>query len=92
MAGGKIQSISLARVPFDDAQLKHLETLAELEKLNLDGSDVSDAGLEAVGRLSNLRELSLSFTSISDRGLAYLAPLTPASIKRRTFELRFLFF
>src|SRR3954452_7568237 len=37
MAEGKIQSISLARVPFDDARLKHLEKLAGLEKLNLDG-------------------------------------------------------
>ena len=44
MADGKIQSISLARVPFDDAQLKHLAKLTGLEKLNLDGTDVSDLG------------------------------------------------
>src|SRR3954449_2224076 len=71
MAEGKIQSISLARVPFDDAQIKHLGQLAGLEKLNLDGTDVSDLGLETLGKLSTLRELSLSFTSVSDRGLAY---------------------
>src|SRR5438552_4755554 len=75
MAEGKIQSISLARVPFNDAQLKHLEKLAGLEKLNLDGTDASDLGLETLGKLASLRDLSLSFTSVSDRGLAYLAPL-----------------
>jgi NAD(P)-dependent dehydrogenase (short-subunit alcohol dehydrogenase family) len=46
MAEGRIQSISLARVAFDDSQLKHLEKLTGLEKLNLDGTDVSDLGLE----------------------------------------------
>src|SRR5205823_3627177 len=46
MAEGKIRSISLARVPFDDTQLKNLETLAALEQLNLDGTDVSDMGHE----------------------------------------------
>src|SRR5436305_976797 len=75
MAVGKIQSISLARTPFDDGQLKHLEKLTGLEKLNLDGTDVSDLGLETLGKLRNLRELSLSFTSVSDRGLGYLGPL-----------------
>ena len=62
-------------MPFNDAQLKNLAKLTGLEKLNLDGTDISDLGLETVGKLANLRELSLSFTSVSDRGLAYLAPL-----------------
>ena len=52
MADGRIQSIALARMPFDDAQLKHLAKLTALEKLNLDGTDISDLGLETIGKLA----------------------------------------
>src|SRR5262249_53461683 len=51
MVASRIQSISLARVAFTDEPLKHLEPLSALEKLNLEGTDVSDLGLESVGRL-----------------------------------------
>jgi hypothetical protein len=44
VTGGKVQSISLARVAFNDAQLKYLGRLAGLETLSLDGTDVGDRG------------------------------------------------
>ena len=56
MVAGRILSISLARMAFTDAQLKSLRKLAALEKLNLDGTDISDLGLKTVGRLVNLRD------------------------------------
>ena len=37
-AGDKIQSLSLARVPFTDAQLKSRAKLTGLEKLNLEAT------------------------------------------------------
>ena len=72
---GRSFAISLARVAFDDADLKRLGNLAALEKLNLEGTDISDLGLEQIGRFTSLRELNLSFTSISDRGLVRLGAL-----------------
>ena len=75
IAEGRIQAVSLVRVPFTDGQLKHLAALHGLEKLNLEATDLSDAGLESLAKLTGLRELNLSFTSVSDRGLVFLAPL-----------------
>jgi hypothetical protein len=73
IAEGKIQSISLARTPFTDAQLSYLKALPHLERLNLEATDVSDAGLESLSKLATLRDLNLNFTSVSDRGFASLA-------------------
>src|SRR5580658_10146118 len=76
MAGGKIESISLARAAFTDAQVKFLAPLAGLQKLNLEATDVSDLGLESLAGITSLRELNLSFTAMSDRGMAHLERLT----------------
>jgi Leucine-rich repeat (LRR) protein len=75
MSGASIQAISLARVAFDDKRLEFLAKLSSLERLNLDGTDVSDLGLPTIAKLTGLRDLSLNFTSISDRGLSALGPL-----------------
>src|SRR5262249_47340303 len=73
---GNITVISLARVPFTDAQLAYLKPLRALERLNLEATDISDLGLSALRGLASLRDLNLNFNSISDRGLASLGPLT----------------
>src|SRR5260221_1792569 len=75
VANGDIQSISVTRTNFTDAQLAYLKALPHIERLNLEATDVSDAGLVALTKLVTLRELNLSFTSVSDRGLANLGGL-----------------
>jgi hypothetical protein len=51
----------------DDA-LAHLETLTDLEYLDLDSTRVTDAGLDHLKSLHNLRCLSLTGTEVSDHG------------------------
>jgi hypothetical protein len=59
-----------------DAGLKHLKGLQQLQKLNLDSTQVTDAGLEHLKRLPKLRVLNLCRTLVSDAGLEHLKGLT----------------
>jgi hypothetical protein len=69
VTGGFITSISLARVPFTDAQAAHLASIQTVERLDLEAaSEVGDLSLAAIGRMTSLRDLNLGFTSVSDRG------------------------
>lgn len=58
-----------------DAGLKHLSSLAKLERLNLYGNKVSDGGLIHLKPLKQLRSLNLSLTPITDLGLSHLTTL-----------------
>ena len=55
-----------------DAVLERLPSLARLERLVLDGCDVSDHGAEHIKMLGELRFLDLGGTRISDAGLENL--------------------
>lgn len=70
---GRVWWVSLRAA--DDAALKPLENLNELEELNLSNSAISDEGLKSLGRLGKLRALYLTTTPITDEGLAHLDKL-----------------
>ncbi len=58
-----------------DADLKHLNGLTELLRLNLERAAITDAGLETLRGLTQLQELTLRFTEISSPGLEHLKGL-----------------
>lgn len=63
--------------PVNDAGLAHLETLVNLESLNLRGGfEVTDAGVTHLARMTSLKVLCLENSQISDGGLTYLRELT----------------
>jgi internalin A len=60
---------------FGDAELKHIEGLANLTELGLGCTQVTDDGLVHLERLTQLAELELTATQVSDAGLAHLKGL-----------------
>ncbi len=58
-----------------DADLKHLNGLTELLRLNLNEAAITDAGLETLTGLTQLQELTIRFTEISGPGLEHLKGL-----------------
>jgi Leucine-rich repeat (LRR) protein len=58
-----------------DAGLAHLQGLANLHSLWLDGTRLSDAGLAHLEGLANLSGLSLTGTPVGDAGLAHVKGL-----------------
>jgi len=69
------------RLPFTDDDLSHLSRLAQLERLELDGTHLTDGGTKHLRGLNSLIELNLTghfssdsapLTAITDRGLAEL--------------------
>jgi internalin A len=56
--------------------LTFVQTMAQLEELNLNDSIVSDAGLARLHALNRLRSLALVETNVTDAGLAQLKSLT----------------
>jgi outer membrane protein assembly factor BamB len=77
----KLRSLVLKKSGFErqrisDAGLKRLQSLSELEMLNLYGNHVTDAGLAHLRSLQSLRDLNLSLLPITDAGLEHLTPLT----------------
>jgi hypothetical protein len=57
--------------------MKHLKKLVHLERLFLDGTDVTDAGLEHLKGLAELRILELYATQVTDAGAADLRKALP---------------
>lgn len=58
-----------------DAGLKQLQSLSDLEVLNLYGNHVTDAGLISLQSHLKLRDVNLSLMAITDAGLQHLKPL-----------------
>ena len=59
-----------------DAHLEPLETLTQLQILEISGTQVTDIGLTHLKGLTKLQELSLDGTKVTDAGLAHLKGLT----------------
>ncbi|HUG66579.1 MAG TPA: hypothetical protein VMM76_02430 [Pirellulaceae bacterium] len=59
-----------------DADLVCLQDLRNLQKLNLDHTDITDDGLRHVGQIGSLVHLSLSHTRVDGSGLRHLRGLS----------------
>ena len=65
----QVTELSLARMPVKDDQLKLVQQLVNLEKLNLNYTDVTDSGLQQLSGLKKLQEFSLSGTKVTQKVL-----------------------
>ncbi len=73
---GELQVRALTiHVAFDDVGMAHLDGLDHLEKLDLDGTQITDSGMKHLEGVIMLRKLSLRDTQISDVGLQHLSQL-----------------
>jgi uncharacterized membrane protein len=71
----QITELSLARMPVKDNEMKVVQQMVNLEKLNLNYTDITDAGLEQLTGLKKLQELSLSGTKVTQKGLKKILAL-----------------
>lgn len=60
----QIVSLRLSRMPVKDAELKLISSFKNLEKLDLNFTDISSKGISALKGLDNLKVLSLSGTAV----------------------------
>jgi len=68
----QVTELSLARMPVKDNEMKVVQQMVNLEKLNLNYTDVTDSGLQQLSELKKLQELSLSGTKVTQNGLQKL--------------------
>lgn len=59
-----------------DADLRHIESLRQLQLLYVSGPQVTDAGMEHVKGLTHLEELILGDTHVTDAGMENITGLT----------------
>lgn len=76
----QLQALNLKKTGFEkgmitDKGLHRLQTLKNLEVLNLYGNSVTDAGLVHLQGLPKLKELNLSLLAVTDKGLMHLKSL-----------------
>jgi len=71
----RLAILSLRHTPIDDAGIKHLAHLANLNHLALDGTAITDSALDVVGKFDKLLSLSLIGTQVTDAGLEKLRNL-----------------
>jgi hypothetical protein len=71
----QVTELSLARMPVKDNEMKVVQQLVNLEKLNLNYTDVTDSALQQLRGLKKLQELSLSGTKVTQKGLEKLLVL-----------------
>jgi Leucine Rich repeat len=64
--------ITYLNITITDADLKHLETLIQLQTLVLDGTQITDDGLEHLNGMKQLQSLYLDDTTVTDAGLEHL--------------------
>lgn len=69
----QIVSLSLSRMPVKDDELSVINQFVNLEKLNLNNTDITSKGLVQLKGLQNLREISLSGTAITAEAIEKLA-------------------
>jgi hypothetical protein len=73
-AGRPIVSLSIVNRPVTNAGLAHLAGNTQLERLLMDGTDITDEGMKYLEGMTALKDISLS-AGITDRGLAHVAGL-----------------
>jgi predicted CXXCH cytochrome family protein len=92
----QIVSLNLAKMPVKDAEMKTLAKFINLNRLNLNFTEISGQGLEQLKSLKKLRHLSLSGTSVDYKSLQSLmknfsnlhsltvwdTPITPAEVDK----------
>lgn len=71
-----IDYLNLSKLPITDAQVKNLRHLTGLQRLDLEGADISDEALKDIGMLKHLKVLCVSKTLINGSGFKYLAGLS----------------
>ena len=71
-----VTTMDLAQTEIDDADLKQLERLTDLQSLSL-GPRVTDLGLEPLTRLSKLHSLDLRATRVTDAGVEEIKKALP---------------
>ncbi|MFT3705905.1 MAG: chitobiase/beta-hexosaminidase C-terminal domain-containing protein [Agriterribacter sp.] len=71
----QVIELSLARMPVKDDDLKTVQQLENLRKLNLNYTDITPKGIETLASLKNLRELTLSGTAVTADALEKILPL-----------------
>lgn len=71
----QVVELSLARMPVKDDDLKVLQQLVNLRKLNLNYTDVTPQGITSLTTLKSLRELTLSGTAVTADALEKVLPL-----------------
>ena len=75
--GRPVVEVILARTQVTDSDLKDLQELKDLQKLQLFETDITDAGLKDLKELKGLQALNLSSTEITDAGLKELREALP---------------
>lgn len=92
--GEQIVSLNLAKMPVTDAEMKTVAQFKNLNRLNLNFTEISGQGLEQLKSLKKLRHLSLSGTSVDYASLQSVmkdfsslhsvtvwdTPITPAEV------------
>lgn len=71
----QLVNLSLSKMPVADDQLKIIERFKNLEKLNLNFTDITGATLTDLMSLKNLKSLSLSGTSVTSEQIKPLLDL-----------------
>lgn len=71
----QVVSLQLSRMPVTDNDLKYVARLENLERLNLNFSDITGKGLETLTSLKRLEYLSLAGTRVTYRDLQKSLPL-----------------
>ncbi len=69
--------LDLAHMPVKDEDLKLIAGFSNLEKLNLDNTDITAKTLPELGKLKNLHSLALAGTKV-DKTIFAMLPLFPA--------------
>ncbi|HEX5025050.1 MAG TPA: c-type cytochrome domain-containing protein [Agriterribacter sp.] len=71
----QIVELNLARLPVKDEDMKVIQQLTNLEKLNLNYTGVTGNGIEQLTTLAKLRELTLAGTGVTANALEKILPL-----------------
>jgi hypothetical protein len=69
----QLKWLDLSFTNVSDEQLDWLGQLTDLNRLSLEGSQISGDVLKQIAKLKNLKELDLSLCKVDDAALAYLA-------------------
>lgn len=74
---GQIVSLSLNKMPVQDQDLKLMENFENLNRLNLNFSQITGKGLEELKKFQQLKYLSLAGTGIDKNSIEWLANSLP---------------
>jgi len=75
----QIVTLGLAKMPVKDNELKIISQMSNLQKLNINYTDITDEGIVYLHALKELQEITLSGTAVTAKGMEQLVKL--ASVK-----------